>query len=125
MQEILSEQRVALTDLLQQLLKQKDQREIELRHILVSGGRSFRIPQAGILNECLISPISRKLMLSLTSASDWQAELEMKSESNQQNYWMIQYQRLLDAKPLSLRMQVGTALPGHTDGLMVKGSVFS
>lgn len=33
-------------------------------------------------------------------------ELEHKSESNQQNYWMIQYQRLLDAKPLSLRMQV-------------------
>ncbi|KAK5851597.1 hypothetical protein PBY51_023140 [Eleginops maclovinus] len=33
------------------------------------------------------------------------AEMERKSESNQQNYWMIQYQRLLDAKPLSLRMQ--------------------
>lgn len=32
--------------------------------------------------------------------------MELKSESNQQNYWMIQYQRLLDAKPLSLRMQV-------------------
>lgn len=32
-------------------------------------------------------------------------EMEQKSESNQQNYWMIQYQRLLDAKPLSLRMQ--------------------
>lgn len=35
-----------------------------------------------------------------------QVELERTSESNQQNYWMIQYQRLLDAKPLSLRMQV-------------------
>ncbi|RXN10340.1 E3 ubiquitin- ligase LRSAM1 [Labeo rohita] len=34
-----------------------------------------------------------------------QMEMEQKSESNQQNYWMIQYQRLLDAKPLSLRMQ--------------------
>ncbi|XP_068429733.1 E3 ubiquitin-protein ligase LRSAM1 isoform X2 [Clinocottus analis] len=33
------------------------------------------------------------------------AQMELKSESNQQNYWMIQYQRLLDAKPLSLRMQ--------------------
>ncbi|CAL9682536.1 unnamed protein product [Knipowitschia caucasica] len=32
-------------------------------------------------------------------------ELELKSESSQQNYWMIQYQRLLDAKPMSLRMQ--------------------
>ncbi|MED6248939.1 hypothetical protein ATANTOWER_007246 [Ataeniobius toweri] len=32
-------------------------------------------------------------------------EMENKSDSNQQNYWMIQYQRLLDAKPLSLRMQ--------------------
>ncbi|KAI4795164.1 hypothetical protein KUCAC02_031599 [Chaenocephalus aceratus] len=33
------------------------------------------------------------------------AEMERKSASTQQNYWMIQYQRLLDAKPLSLRMQ--------------------
>ncbi|KAM9793459.1 E3 ubiquitin-protein ligase LRSAM1 [Syngnathus typhle] len=33
------------------------------------------------------------------------AEMELKAESTQQNYWMIQYQRLLDAKPLSLRMQ--------------------
>uniref|UniRef100_A0A7N9AZF4 Leucine rich repeat and sterile alpha motif containing 1 n=1 Tax=Mastacembelus armatus TaxID=205130 RepID=A0A7N9AZF4_9TELE len=67
LQEVLGEQRAALSDLLQQLLKQKDQREQELREALV--------------------------------------ELELKSESNQQNYWMIQYQRLLDAKPLSLRMQ--------------------
>uniref|UniRef100_A0A1A8G523 Leucine rich repeat and sterile alpha motif containing 1 n=1 Tax=Nothobranchius korthausae TaxID=1143690 RepID=A0A1A8G523_9TELE len=66
-QEVLVEQRTALSDLLQQLLKQKDQREQELRQILV--------------------------------------EIERNSESNQQNYWMIQYQRLLDAKPLSLRMQ--------------------
>ncbi|KAK7895814.1 hypothetical protein WMY93_021139 [Mugilogobius chulae] len=34
-----------------------------------------------------------------------QLELERKSESSEQNYWMIQYQRLLDAKPISLRMQ--------------------
>uniref|UniRef100_A0A669ENU7 Leucine rich repeat and sterile alpha motif containing 1 n=1 Tax=Oreochromis niloticus TaxID=8128 RepID=A0A669ENU7_ORENI len=60
-------QRTALSDMLQQLLKQRDQREQELRQVL--------------------------------------AEMELKSESNQQNYWMIQYQRLLDAKPLSLRMQ--------------------
>lgn len=32
--------------------------------------------------------------------------MELKSDSTQQNYWMIQYQRLLDAKPLTLRMQV-------------------
>ncbi|XP_035040701.2 E3 ubiquitin-protein ligase LRSAM1 isoform X1 [Hippoglossus stenolepis] len=67
LQEVLVEQRTALTDLLQQLLKQREQREQELRQILV--------------------------------------ELEQKCESNQQNYWMIQYQRLLDAKPMSLRMQ--------------------
>uniref|UniRef100_A0AAY4EI89 RING-type domain-containing protein n=1 Tax=Denticeps clupeoides TaxID=299321 RepID=A0AAY4EI89_9TELE len=66
-EEVLAEQRTALSDALQQLLKQKDQREVELRQVLV--------------------------------------EMELKSESNQQNYWMIQYQRLLDAKPLSLRMQ--------------------
>ncbi|KAM3874491.1 E3 ubiquitin-protein ligase LRSAM1 [Diretmus argenteus] len=67
LQEVLVEQREALSDMLQQLLKQKDQRELELRQVL--------------------------------------AEMELKSETNQQNYWMIQYQRLLDAKPLSLRMQ--------------------
>ncbi|XP_008285564.1 E3 ubiquitin-protein ligase LRSAM1 [Stegastes partitus] len=67
LQEVLVDQRTALSDLLQQLLKQRDQREQELRQVL--------------------------------------AEMERKSESNQQNYWMIQYQRLLDAKPLSLRMQ--------------------
>uniref|UniRef100_A0A667XC69 Leucine rich repeat and sterile alpha motif containing 1 n=1 Tax=Myripristis murdjan TaxID=586833 RepID=A0A667XC69_9TELE len=67
LQEVLVEQRSALGDLLQQLLKQKDQRESELRQVL--------------------------------------QEMELKSESSQQNYWMIQYQRLLDAKPLSLRMQ--------------------
>ncbi|XP_017296619.1 E3 ubiquitin-protein ligase LRSAM1 [Kryptolebias marmoratus] len=67
LQEVLVEQRTALSDLLQQLLKQRDQREQELRQVLV--------------------------------------EMEKKSESNHQNYWMIQYQRLLDAKPLSLRMQ--------------------
>lgn len=67
LQEVLVDQRTALGDLLQQLLKQRDQREQELRQVL--------------------------------------AEMELKSESNQQNYWMIQYQRLLDAKPLSLRMQ--------------------
>ncbi|XP_072344282.1 E3 ubiquitin-protein ligase LRSAM1 isoform X4 [Scyliorhinus torazame] len=32
-----------------------------------------------------------------------QTELEMKHETNQENYWLIQYQRLMDQKPLSLR----------------------
>ncbi|KAM9440966.1 E3 ubiquitin-protein ligase LRSAM1 [Clarias gariepinus] len=67
LQEALAEQRTALSDMLQQLLKQKDQREIELKQILM--------------------------------------EMELKSDSTQQNYWMIQYQRLLAAKPLSLCMQ--------------------
>ncbi|KAF4073112.1 hypothetical protein AMELA_G00255130 [Ameiurus melas] len=67
LQEALAEQRTALSHMLQQLLKQKDQREMELKKILM--------------------------------------ELELKSDSTQQNYWMIQYQRLLDAKPLSLRIQ--------------------
>ncbi|XP_024918250.1 E3 ubiquitin-protein ligase LRSAM1 isoform X2 [Cynoglossus semilaevis] len=67
LQEVLVDQRTALSDLLQQLLKQKNQREQELQQIL--------------------------------------SELQRKSESSQENYWMIQYQRLLDAKPMSLRMQ--------------------
>ncbi|XP_031225742.1 E3 ubiquitin-protein ligase LRSAM1 isoform X4 [Mastomys coucha] len=66
-QEMVSEQRWALSTLLQQLLKEKKQREEELHGIL--------------------------------------AELEAKSETKQENYWLIQYQRLLNQKPLSLKLQ--------------------
>ncbi|XP_023421225.2 E3 ubiquitin-protein ligase LRSAM1 isoform X2 [Cavia porcellus] len=66
-QEVVAEQRWALSSLLQQLLKEKKQREEELRDLL--------------------------------------AELEAKSETKQENYWLIQYQRLLNQKPLSLRLQ--------------------
>uniref|UniRef100_A0A8C1SCD9 Leucine rich repeat and sterile alpha motif containing 1 n=1 Tax=Cyprinus carpio TaxID=7962 RepID=A0A8C1SCD9_CYPCA len=48
-----------------------------------------------------------------------QVEMDQKSESNQQNYWMIQYQRLLDAKPLSLRMQEA-AVDGDLGNLLCK-----
>uniref|UniRef100_A0A2K5XHD8 E3 ubiquitin-protein ligase LRSAM1 n=1 Tax=Mandrillus leucophaeus TaxID=9568 RepID=A0A2K5XHD8_MANLE len=67
LQEMISEQRWALSSLLQQLLKEKQQREEELREILT--------------------------------------ELEAKSETRQENYWLIQYQRLLNQKPLSLKLQ--------------------
>ncbi|XP_004593611.2 E3 ubiquitin-protein ligase LRSAM1 [Ochotona princeps] len=67
LQEMVSEQRWALSTLLQQLLKEKAQREQELREMLT--------------------------------------ELEAKSETKQENYWLIQYQRLLDQKPLSLKLQ--------------------
>ncbi|KAM5299911.1 E3 ubiquitin-protein ligase LRSAM1 isoform 1-T1 [Ctenodactylus gundi] len=67
LQEMVSEQRWALSSLLQQLLKEKKQREEELRELLV--------------------------------------ELEAKSETKQENYWLIQYQRLLNQKPLSLKLQ--------------------
>ncbi|XP_036769766.2 E3 ubiquitin-protein ligase LRSAM1 isoform X5 [Manis pentadactyla] len=66
-QEMISEQRRALSNLLQQLLKEKTRREEELREILT--------------------------------------ELEAKSETKQENYWLIQYQRLLNQKPLSLKLQ--------------------
>ncbi|XP_043325553.1 E3 ubiquitin-protein ligase LRSAM1 isoform X3 [Cervus canadensis] len=66
-QEMISEQRWALSSLLQQLLKEKMQREEELREILT--------------------------------------ELEAQSETKQENYWLIQYQRLLNQKPLSLKLQ--------------------
>ncbi|XP_047379832.1 E3 ubiquitin-protein ligase LRSAM1 isoform X5 [Sciurus carolinensis] len=66
-QEMVSEQRWALSSLLQQLLKEKKQREEELREILT--------------------------------------ELEAKSETKRENYWLIQYQRLLNQKPLSLKLQ--------------------
>ncbi|KAM9083917.1 E3 ubiquitin-protein ligase LRSAM1 isoform 1-T2 [Megaptera novaeangliae] len=37
--------------------------------------------------------------------SPHQTELEAKSETKQENYWLIQYQRLLNQKPLSLKLQ--------------------
>ncbi|XP_047624408.1 E3 ubiquitin-protein ligase LRSAM1 isoform X4 [Phacochoerus africanus] len=89
-QEMISEQRWALSSLLQQLLKEKTQREEELREILM--------------------------------------ELEAKSESKQENYWLIQYQRLLNQKPLSLKLQVraGDAAPvgasGHSHVLLPASS---
>uniref|UniRef100_A0A8C8SXJ8 Leucine rich repeat and sterile alpha motif containing 1 n=1 Tax=Pelusios castaneus TaxID=367368 RepID=A0A8C8SXJ8_9SAUR len=66
-QEVIAEQRRALSCLLQQLLKEKRQREEELQQILL--------------------------------------EMEAKSETKQENYWLIQYQRLLNQKPLSLKLQ--------------------
>ncbi|XP_059721052.1 E3 ubiquitin-protein ligase LRSAM1 isoform X3 [Haemorhous mexicanus] len=66
-QEAVTEQRQALGCLLQQLLKEKKQREEELQQILL--------------------------------------EMEAKSETKQENYWLIQYQRLLNQKPLSLKLQ--------------------
>ncbi|XP_032933518.1 E3 ubiquitin-protein ligase LRSAM1 isoform X3 [Catharus ustulatus] len=66
-QEVVTEQRRALSCLLQQLLKEKKQREEELQQILL--------------------------------------EMEAKSETKQENYWLIQYQRLLNQKPLSLKLQ--------------------
>ncbi|XP_077045450.1 E3 ubiquitin-protein ligase LRSAM1 isoform X2 [Agelaius phoeniceus] len=66
-QEAVMEQRRALGCLLQQLLKEKKQREEELQQILL--------------------------------------EMEAKSETKQENYWLIQYQRLLNQKPLSLKLQ--------------------
>ncbi|NXX82033.1 LRSM1 ligase, partial [Urocolius indicus] len=67
LQGLISEQRQALGYLLQQLLKEKKQREEELQQILL--------------------------------------EMEAKSETKQENYWLIQYQRLLNQKPLSLKLQ--------------------
>ncbi|KAM9521782.1 E3 ubiquitin-protein ligase LRSAM1 isoform 3-T3 [Guaruba guarouba] len=66
-QGVITEQRQALGYLLQQLLKEKKQREEELQQILL--------------------------------------EMEAKSETQQENYWLIQYQRLLNQKPLSLKVQ--------------------
>ncbi|XP_072208663.1 E3 ubiquitin-protein ligase LRSAM1 isoform X1 [Excalfactoria chinensis] len=67
LQGMITEQRQALGYLLQQLLKEKKQREEELQQILL--------------------------------------EMEAKSETKQENYWLIQYQRLLNQKPLSLKLQ--------------------
>ncbi|XP_068020180.1 E3 ubiquitin-protein ligase LRSAM1 isoform X1 [Melanerpes formicivorus] len=67
LQEEITEQRRALGCLLQQLLKEKQQREEELQQLLL--------------------------------------ELEAEGQARQEHYWLIQYQRLLNQKPLSLKLQ--------------------
>lgn len=105
-------QRTALGDMLQQLLKQKDQRELELRQVLVrnpslSGGLFLSLKAVLTVGGASVCVYECKLLQSSgTTLVILQVEMEEKSDSTQQNYWMIQYQRLLDAKPLSLRMQV-------------------
>lgn len=44
----------------------------------------------------------------------FQLEMEAKSETKQENYWLIQYQRLLNQKPLSLKLQVVAAVNAFT-----------
>ncbi|MGH0158484.1 UNVERIFIED_CONTAM: hypothetical protein FKN15_058126 [Acipenser sinensis] len=44
-----------------------------------------------------------------------QVEMQQKSEASQENYWMIQYQRLLDAKPQSLQVQEAGLQQGLVD----------
>lgn len=44
----------------------------------------------------------------------FQLEMEAKSETKQENYWLIQYQRLLNQKPLSLKLQVAAAVNAFT-----------
>lgn len=44
----------------------------------------------------------------------FQLEMEAKSETKQENYWLIQYQRLLNQKPLSLKLQVAAAVTAFT-----------
>lgn len=70
----------------------------ELSHESVSGHLHWNVQP--------VLPCCQVVTWDQQSLCVFQAEMERKSESNQQNYWMIQYQRLLDAKPLSLRMQV-------------------
>ncbi|KAJ7426757.1 E3 ubiquitin-protein ligase LRSAM1 [Willisornis vidua] len=74
LQGLVVEQRRALSSLLEQLLKDKRQREEELQQMLL--------------------------------------EMEAKSETQQENYWLIQYQRLLNQKPLSLKFQLGVVEAG-------------
>ena len=40
--------------------------------------------------------------------------MEAKSETKQENYWLIQYQRLLNQKPLSLKLQVAAVFIAST-----------
>ena len=34
--------------------------------------------------------------------TDWQAEMEEQNENTQSDYWLVQYQRLMDRKPQAM-----------------------
>lgn len=53
----------------------------------------------------------------------FQLEMEAKSETKQENYWLIQYQRLLNQKPLSLKLQVAAAVKAFTVVVGREGSL--
>ncbi|XP_024906877.1 E3 ubiquitin-protein ligase LRSAM1 isoform X2 [Pteropus alecto] len=104
LQEMVSEQRWALSSLLQQLLKEKTQREEELRGILVC---CLRPSRRGLLSLHTLAVLRNASVtqVAVVRQRKNKTELEAKSETKQENYWLIQYQRLLNQKPLSLKLQ--------------------
>uniref|UniRef100_UPI00358FE397 E3 ubiquitin-protein ligase LRSAM1 isoform X2 n=1 Tax=Myxine glutinosa TaxID=7769 RepID=UPI00358FE397 len=69
-QNVLVGERIALSELLQKLLKEKERRE-------------------DVLQEALL-------------------EMDQRRDAEHMDFWLVQYQRLLDSKPLSLKLQEST-----------------
>ncbi|KAM3599799.1 uncharacterized protein V6R79_011854 [Siganus canaliculatus] len=90
--------------LIEDELKQLTKLEIKRRNLDAENLQEVLVEQRTALSDLLQQLLKQR---NQREQELWQVlvEIEQKSESNQQNYWMIQYQRLLDAKPLSLRMQ--------------------
>ncbi|XP_068608907.1 E3 ubiquitin-protein ligase LRSAM1 [Brachionichthys hirsutus] len=85
-------------------LKQLTKLEIKRRNLDTENLQEVLVEQRSALSD-LLQQLLKQRDQREQELRQVLVEMELKSESNQQNYWMIQYQRLLDAKPLSLRMQ--------------------
>lgn len=85
-------------------LMQLTRLEIKRRNLDAENLQEVLVEQRTALSDLLQQLLKQKVQRE-QELQQVLAEMELKSESNQQNYWMIQYQRLLDTKPLALRMQ--------------------
>ncbi|XP_067825640.1 E3 ubiquitin-protein ligase LRSAM1 isoform X2 [Heptranchias perlo] len=85
------------TELMQLTQIELDRREGDLEN-LQETLMDERQALSDILQQLLKEKKQREMEL-----QDLLMEMETKHETNQENYWLIQYQRLMDQKPLSLR----------------------
>ncbi|XP_069789899.1 E3 ubiquitin-protein ligase LRSAM1 isoform X2 [Narcine bancroftii] len=86
-------------ELLQLTKIELDRRESDLENLQETLGSERQV-----LGD-LLQQLLKEKRLREKELGDLLMELEKKHETSQENYWLIQYQRLLDQKPLSLRAQ--------------------
>uniref|UniRef100_A0A8C5JNJ0 Leucine rich repeat and sterile alpha motif containing 1 n=1 Tax=Junco hyemalis TaxID=40217 RepID=A0A8C5JNJ0_JUNHY len=97
------DQSKAVSDILQQVEMQKSAFEaLQVKKDLMH--RQIR-NQIKLIETELLQLTQLEVKRQELDTETLQLEMEAKSETKQENYWLIQYQRLLNQKPLSLKLQ--------------------